>query len=69
MRTVHRLVVIIAVVTSSLYAVKPVAAAEVDIVILRASCVLGKVVLDFRVTNNSSMSVPGSFPPILPQSQ
>lgn len=66
MRTVHRLVVIIAVVTSSLYAVKHVAAAEVDIVILRASCVLGKVVLDFRVTNNSSMSVTGSFPPILP---
>ena len=66
MRTVHRLVVIIAVVTSSLYAVKHVAAAEVDIVITRASCVAGTVVLDFLVTNNSRMSVTGSFPPILP---
>ena len=34
MRTIHRLVVIIAVVTSSLYAVKHVVAAEVDIVIV-----------------------------------
>ena len=68
MRTVHRLVVIIAVVASSLYAVKHVAAAELDIVITRASCVAGKVVLDFSATNNSSMSVTGSLQPLLPLS-
>ena len=68
MRTVHRLVVIIAVVVSSLYTVKHVAAAEVDIVITRASCAAGKVVLDFSVTNNSSMSVTWSLQPLLPLS-
>ena len=64
MRTVHRLVVIIAVVASSLYVVKPVAAAEVDIT-STSSCVAGNVVLDFLVTNNSSMSVTASYPPFL----
>ncbi len=64
MRTVHRLVVIIAVVASSLYAVKHVAAAEVDITSM-SSCVAGKVVLDFLVTNNSRMSVTASYPPFL----
>ena len=49
MRTVRRLVVIIAVVASSLYAVKHVAAAELNIVITRASCVAGNVVLDLPV--------------------
>ncbi len=68
MRTVHRLVVIIAVVASSLYAVKHVAAAELDFVITRASCVAGKVVLDFSATNNSSMSVTASLQPVLPLS-
>jgi len=66
MRTVRRLVVIIAVVASSLYAVKHVAAAELDIVITRASCVAGRVVLDFSATNNASMSITASLQPVDP---
>ena len=66
MRTVRRLVVIIAVIVGSISSVTQVAAAEVDIVITRASCVAGKVVLDFRATNNSSMSVTGTLQPFLP---
>ena len=64
MKTVHGLVVLIAVVAGSLYAVQHVAAAEVDIA-STSSCVAGNVVLDFLVTNNSSMSVTASYPPFL----
>ncbi len=61
MRTVHRLMMIIAIVVGSLYAAKDVAAAEVDIIFTNASCDGGRVILDYQVTNNSSMSVTISF--------
>ncbi len=65
MRTVHQLVVLIAIVACSLYPVKHVAAAEVDIT-STSSCAVGIVVLDFIVTNNSTMSITASFPPFVP---
>lgn len=57
MRTVHRLLMIIAIVVGSLSAAKNVAAAEVDIIITSASCAGGKVQLGYQATNNSTMSV------------
>lgn len=61
MRTVHRLLMIIAILAGSLYAAKPVAAAEVDIIFTYAACRDGRVLLDYQVTNNSTMSVTISF--------
>ncbi len=65
MRTVHRLVVLIAIVAGSLYPVKHVAAAEVDVT-STSSCDAGLVFLNFIITNNSTMSITVSLPPLAP---